>query len=192
MNFIYVLALSYFLGSIPFGLVVTRLAGRGDIRRVGSGNIGATNVLRTAGKGLALLTFLLDVGKGSAAVLIAAYAYPGLEQFAGLAALAGHMFSVWLRFKGGKGVSTSLGVLLVLAWPVGLSAGAVWIAMAAFFRYSSLSALTATACAPVLAYIFGYHNTIWLLAVMAVLIFLKHKDNVCRLLSGTETKIGKK
>jgi len=190
MIFLYVLILAYLLGSIPFGLILTRLAGHGDIRFIGAGNGGATNVLRTGNKSLALATLILDVGKGSVAVLIADYAYPEMGQFAGLAALLGHMFPVWLVFKGGKGVSTSLGILLPLAWPVALSAAGVWLMMAFRFRYSSLSALTATAIAPALAWMFGYPHIIWLLAIIAVLIFIKHRDNVRRLLDGTETKIG--
>lgn len=190
MNFLYLLCLAYVFGSIPFGLVLTKLAGLGDIRSIGSGNIGATNVLRTGRKGLAFLTLVLDAGKGAAAVLIAAYAYPSMAQFAGLVALLGHMHPVWLRFKGGKGVSTALGVLLALAWPVALGSAAVWLLMAYFFRYSSLSALTAAVAAPLLALALGYQDQIWLLIAIAVLIFIKHADNILRLVKGTETKIG--
>lgn len=192
MNFFFLLCVAYVLGSIPFGLILTRLAGLGDIREIGSGNFGATNVLRTGNKRLAFFTLALDAAKGAAAVGLALYAYPSMAQFAGLAALLGHMYPVWLKFKGGKGVSTSLGVLLVLSWPVALCAVAVWLLMAYFFRYSSLSALTATLAAPVFAWAFGYHDMIWMLIVMAVLIFVKHADNIVRLMRGTETKIGQK
>lgn len=192
MNFLFLIVLSYLLGSIPFGWVLTKIAGLGDIRSIGSGNIGATNVLRTGRKGLAALTLALDAGKGAAAVAIAAYAYPSMEQFAGLAALLGHMYPIWLKFKGGKGVATAVGALLTLSWPVGLSACGVWLAMAYAFRYSSLSALIATAAAPALAWIFGYHDLIWLLIVMAVLIYIKHAANILRLIRGQESKIGQK
>lgn len=192
MNFLPLLILSYLLGSIPFGWILAKAWKLGDIRAIGSGNIGATNVLRTGRRGLALLTLLLDIGKGAAAVWIATTAYPGMEQFAGLAAVLGHLFPVWLRLKGGKGVSTSLGVLLALAWPVALGTLGVWLLMAYVFRYSSLSALTASAFGPVFAFAFGPTSMIWLTTVLAVLIFLRHKKNIRRLLDGTEPKIGQK
>jgi len=192
MNFITPLAIAYVLGSVPFGWLLARAAKLGDIRDIGSGNIGATNVLRTGRRGLALLTLTLDSAKGAAAVMLAAHFYPGLEQFAALAAVAGHMFPVWLRFKGGKGVATSFGALSALAWPVALAAAAVWLAMAYVFRYSSLSALTASALSPFFAFAFGYRSTVWLTTTLAVLIFLRHKKNIRRLMDGTETKIGQK
>jgi acyl phosphate:glycerol-3-phosphate acyltransferase len=190
MNFLTVLALAYVLGSIPFGWILAKAARLGDLRAIGSGNIGATNVLRTGRKGLAFLTLLLDASKGAAAVLLAEYFYPGMGQLAGLAAVFGHMFPVWLRFRGGKGVSTALGMLLALAWPVGFGALAIWILVAYFFRYSSLSALTASALSPALAFLFGYRDMVWLAAVLTVLIFIRHKKNVWRLVNHTEPKIG--
>ncbi len=190
MNFLTLLILSYILGSIPFGLLLTRLAGLGDIRSIGSGNIGATNVLRTGRKGLALSTLLLDAAKGFAAVFIAQYAYPEMAQFAGLAALIGHMHPVWLRFKGGKGVSTALGVLLAFSWPVALCVLSIWLVTAYLSRYSSLSAMTATALSPAVAFLLGNRELVWLLTVMTVLIFIKHRNNIVRLIRRTEPKIG--
>jgi len=191
----------YLLGSIPFGVLATRMAGLGDIRKVGSGNIGATNVLRTGRKDLAAITLLGDGGKGAAAVglahLIALSLAPAAEPLAcalaGGAAFLGHLFPVWLRFKGGKGVATFFGVLLTAAFPVGVAAGATWLAMAFLLRRSSLSALTAAALAPL--YALGLQRpwpTVVLAAALAVLIFIRHHENIRRLLNGTEPRIGDK
>ena len=183
----------YLLGSIPFGLIATRLGGAGDIRKIGSGNIGATNVLRTGRRDLALVTVLGDGGKGAAAVLIAGALFsPLCGVLAGGAAFLGHVFPVWLRFKGGKGVATFFGILFGLAWPVGLAAGATWIAMALIFRISSLAALTAAALTP-LWFLLLHQATparLWLAAGMAVLIFVRHDPNIRRLLKGEEPRIG--
>jgi acyl phosphate:glycerol-3-phosphate acyltransferase len=179
----------YLLGSIPFGLLLTRAAGFGDIRRVGSGNIGATNVLRTGKKGLAGLTLLLDALKGLVAVLIGAIWGPGPELAAAGAAILGHMFPVWLGFRGGKGVATALGVLLALAWPVALLAGGAWLATAALFRYSSLAALAGAVAAAVLAPVFADPARAGLIAGIALLVILRHHQNIRRLLAGTESRI---
>lgn len=186
------LALGYLLGSIPFGLVLTRLAGLGDIRKIGSGSIGATNVLRTGNKTLAALTVILDSGKGAAAALAAGYVAPDLAPFAAVAAVIGHLFPVWLRFRGGKGVATTLGALAALSWPAGLAAGLTWLAVAIIFRYSSLSGLVSTALAPAYAFYWsGVPDTV-AAAILAVLVWIRHKDNIRRLLKGEEPKIGKK
>jgi glycerol-3-phosphate acyltransferase PlsY len=184
--------LGYLLGSIPFGLVLPKLAGLGDIRQIGSGNIGATNVLRTGRKDLALATLLLDGGKGAAAVLIARAVSEDLTVIAGGAAILGHLFPVWLKFKGGKGVATTLGTLIAANWMVGIGACLVWLAMAGLFRYSSLSALTAVASAPFIALWLGTHPQAWLAAFAAVLVWIRHHENIRRLLKGEEPKIGKK
>jgi glycerol-3-phosphate acyltransferase PlsY len=183
----------YLLGSIPFGLVLTKLAGLGDIREIGSGNIGATNVLRTGRKGLALATLLLDGGKGAIAAAIA-WALIGETAglIAGFAAVLGHNFPVWLKFKGGKGVATTLGAVFVMAWPVGLGACATWLVMANLFRISSLAALTALALAPVYALLLGKPDQAIMFAGLAVLGFIRHEANIRRLLKGEEPKLGKK
>ncbi|WP_091739207.1 glycerol-3-phosphate 1-O-acyltransferase PlsY [Phenylobacterium immobile] len=189
----------YLLGSIPFGVIVTRLAGAGDLRQIGSGNIGATNVLRTGRKGLAFVTLVGDGGKGALAVLCAWLATRDagpmvqvqLTALAGGAAFLGHLFSVWLKFRGGKGVATFLGTLLAAAWPVGLIACATWLVVAKLFKFSSLSALVATATAPVVALALGRPWPIALLAaVMATLVYFRHAENIRRLLKGQEPKIG--
>jgi glycerol-3-phosphate acyltransferase PlsY len=186
-------AFGYLLGSIPFGLLLTRLAGLGDIRNVGSGNIGATNVLRTGNKGLAALTLLLDGGKGAAAVLLAAPFGPEAAALAGLGAVIGHLFPVWLRFKGGKGVATGLGVLLASAWPVGLAACATWLLVAAVLRYSSLAALLAFLLAPLYAWLFTHRGELVALAgAIALLVWLRHSGNIGRFAAGTEPRIGAK
>ena len=184
--------LGYLLGSIPFGLVLTKLAGLGDIRSIGSGNIGATNVLRTGRKDLALATLLLDGGKGAVAVLIARVVSEDLTVIAGGAAILGHLFPVWLKFKGGKGVATTLGTLIAANWMVGIGACVVWLVMAVVFRYSSLSALIAVAAAPLLALWLGTMPQAWLAAFAAVLVWIRHHENIRRLLKGEEPKIGKK
>ena len=184
--------LGYLLGSIPFGLLLTRMAGLGDIRDIGSGNIGATNVLRTGNKGLALATLLLDAGKGAAAVLIARAVSDDLAVIAGACAFLGHLFPVWLKFKGGKGVATALGTWIALAWPVGLLACATWLIVALIFRYSSLSALLAVALAPVYAIWLGSPAQIWFGIGVAILVWIRHHENIRRLLKGEEPKIGKK
>ncbi|MXU66796.1 glycerol-3-phosphate 1-O-acyltransferase PlsY [Rhodobacteraceae bacterium KN286] len=188
-----VFLLAYLLGSVPFGLVITRLLGLGDIRQIGSGNIGATNVLRTGNKPAALATLLLDSGKGAIAVLIARALYgEPYDQLAGLGAFLGHLFPVWLGFRGGKGVATYLGTMLALCWPAGLAACATWAVMAALFRISSLSALVAAAAAPVYLYLFGLPQAVWLGIVLAVLVWVRHAPNIRRLLAGTEPRIGAK
>ena len=188
------LAGGYLLGSIPFGLVVTHLGGVGDIRQVGSGNIGATNVLRTGRKDLALLTLLGDGGKGIVAVLLARHFFgETAAALAGGAAFLGHLFPVWLGFKGGKGVATFFGVMLTAAWPVGVMAAITWLAVAALMRLSSLAALTAVALAPLFALATDQATPMVVLAAfMAVLVFVRHKDNIARLRTGTEPKIGAK
>ena len=187
------LVLGYLLGSVPFGVLVTKTMGLGDLRKIGSGNIGATNVLRTGNKGAALATLLLDGGKGALAVLIArACTGEDAAQLAGGAAFIGHLFPVWLGFKGGKGVATFLGILLALAWPVGIAACLTWLVTALVSRISSLSALVAAALAAIWAGLLGYPQITWLTLVMATLVFFRHKPNIERLRTGTEPKIGKK
>ena len=186
----------YLLGSIPFGLIAARLGGIGDIRQIGSGNIGATNVLRSGRKDLAAITLVGDAGKGALAVLLARWLThdaAAVVALAGGAAFVGHLFPVWLRFKGGKGVATFFGVLLAAGWPVGLLAGVTWLVMAAVFRMSSLASLTAAALAPVFAYVTGQPSPIfWLCVIMGVLIFFRHRENIDRLLKGEEPRIGGK
>lgn len=186
------LVFGYLLGSVPFGLLVTRAAGLGDVRNIGSGNIGATNVLRTGNKGLAAVTLLLDMLKGTVAVLVAARwgLEPGIA--AGLAAFLGHLFPVWLGFKGGKGVATYLGVLIAFAWKAALVFAVAWLAVAFATRYSSLSALVAAVAAPIALYLFGLPMHALILAAMSIIVFIKHRANIERLLAGTESKIGSK
>ncbi len=181
----------YLVGSIPFGLILTRLAGLGDIRKIGSGNIGATNVLRTGNKALAAATLLLDGGTGALAVLVANAMYgPDMAIFAGGGALVGHLFPVWLRFKGGKGVATTLGILLALDWRVGVLACLTWLVVALLFRISSLSALAATAAAIGYAGWLGTRQEVPFVAFLAVLVWISHRANIGRLLRGQEPKIG--
>ncbi len=183
----------YLLGSVPFGIVIARIFGLGDLRKLGSGNIGATNVLRTGNKTAALLTLILDSGKGAAAVLIArALAAEDAVQLAGVAAFLGHCFPIWLKFKGGKGVATFLGLLLAYFFPLGLAACATWAATAAIMRISSLSALTAALLAPVWAGMLGLPQAIAMTLALATLIFIRHRPNIERLIAGTEPKIGSK
>lgn len=186
--------MGYLLGSVPFGVLVTRAMGLGDLRQIGSGNIGATNVLRTGNKGAALATLLLDGGKGALAVLVARH-FVGAEdaaQLAGLSAFLGHLFPVWLGFKGGKGVATFLGTLLALAWPVGIAACLTWAVTALVSRFSSLSALVAATLSVVWGGVLGHGDLTFLIALLATLVFWKHLPNVERLKAGTEPKIGRK
>ena len=184
---------AYLLGSIPFGVILTRLAGAGDIRRIGSGNIGATNVLRTGRKGLAALTLVLDAGKGWLAVFIAGRLYgPDMAVIACYGVLIGHVFPLWLHFRGGKGVSTALGVLLALSWPVGVAALLAWVAVVVATRLSSLAALVAAAAAPVFAWFLATQQTTEFAVALAVLIWLRHLGNIRRLLRGEESRIGSK
>jgi glycerol-3-phosphate acyltransferase PlsY len=186
------LIFGYLLGSIPFGLLLTRAAGLGDVRAIGSGNIGATNVLRTGNKGLAAATLILDMLKGTAAVLIAACYSPELGLWAGFGAFIGHLFPVWLGFKGGKGVATYLGVLIGLAWPAALVFAAVWLIVAVVFRYSSLAALTAAVLVPIALWFQSTPEIALLFVVMSVIVFIKHRANISRLMAGTEGRIGAK
>jgi glycerol-3-phosphate acyltransferase PlsY len=186
------LLFGYLLGSIPFGLILTRMAGLGDVRKIGSGNIGATNVLRTGRRGLAAATLLLDALKGTAAVLLAQWVAVEYGVVAGFGAFLGHIFPAWLGFKGGKGVATYLGVLFALSWQAGLVFAAVWIVVALVSRYSSLSALVASLTAPAFVWWQGAGNHALALVVMTVLVFVKHRANIGRLLSGTESRIGAK
>ena len=191
MDWIFALALGYLLGSIPFGIILTRLSGAGDLRTIGSGNIGATNVLRTGRKGLAAATLLLDLGKGAAAVLLAWHFLPGFQHFAALGAVLGHCFPVWLRFKGGKGVATLMGVSLGLAWPIGLAYAVVWLGMLAITRISSLSGMSAAVVAPVAALASGNAAFAPVLAALALLVVFLHRENLARLRAGTEPRIGR-
>lgn len=186
------LLLGYVLGSVPFGLILTRLMGAGDLRSIGSGNIGATNVLRTGRKGLAAATLLLDLGKGLAAVWLAGRYVPGVQAFAAAGAVLGHCFPIWLKFRGGKGVATMMGVSLGLAWPIGLAYAAAWLGMLAVTRISSLSGMTAAIAAPVAAWLTGHGDFVLVLAALAVLVLVLHRANIARLLSGTEPRVGAK
>lgn len=185
-------ALCYLIGSIPFGLLLTRLAGLGDIRKVGSGNIGATNVLRTGHKGLAAATLALDATKGAAGALAGGLFAPEGALIGAIAAVAGHMFPVWLGFRGGKGVATGLGALAALAWPSAIAAFAVWLAVALIFRISSLAALVTTLLAPLHVWYFAGPWTALSVGIVCALIWLRHHQNIVRLLKGEESKIGKK
>ncbi|WP_173931603.1 glycerol-3-phosphate 1-O-acyltransferase PlsY [Chelativorans sp. Marseille-P2723] len=186
------LLMGYLLGSIPFGLLVTRLAGAGDVRQIGSGNIGATNVLRTGRKGLAALTLLLDALKGTAVVVVAGAWGSEFALAAGLGAFLGHLFPIWLGFRGGKGVATYLGVLLGLSLPGALVFAVTWLATALATRYSSLSALVATIIAPVALFLFADIRVAVLFSFLSLLVFIKHRANIARLLEGSEARIGAK
>jgi acyl phosphate:glycerol-3-phosphate acyltransferase len=187
------LVFGYLLGSIPFGLIITRAAGAPDIRGIGSGNIGATNVLRTGRKDLAAATLLCDALKGTVAVLVAAHvAGSNAALAAGLGAFLGHVFPVWLKFKGGKGVATYIGVLVGLFWPAALIFGAIWLAVAALFRYSSLASLIASALTPLALWLLGRPEAAVLFLALAVLTWFMHRANIRRLLNGSEGKIGAK
>ncbi len=188
-----VLALSYLLGSIPFGLLFTRMAGLGDIRDVGSGNIGATNVLRTGRKDLALATLIMDAGKGAIAVLLTRYMVdPALAPLAGAAAFIGHCFPIYLKFKGGKGVATFFGTVFAINPLLGLACGVTWLLAAAIFRFSSLSALIASLLAPAISYYIVGPDSWIFIAFMTLVIYIRHKENIARLMRGEEPKIGKK
>jgi glycerol-3-phosphate acyltransferase PlsY len=194
MTYVPIVALifGYILGSIPFGLLLTRAAGLGDVRSIGSGNIGATNVLRTGNKSLAAATLLLDMLKGTAAVLIAGHYGTDLAMAAGLGAFLGHIFPVWLGFKGGKGVATYIGVLFGLMWQAALLFLAIWILVALALRYSSLAALVACAIMPVALWFMGRSDLAILFAFLSVIVFIKHRANISRLIAGTEGRIGAK
>jgi glycerol-3-phosphate acyltransferase PlsY len=182
----------YLCGTIPFGLILTKSAGLGDVRKIGSGNIGATNVLRTGNKKVAALTLILDALKGTAPVLAMTWLFgPQAGILAGLAAFFGHLFPLWLGFKGGKGVATNIGVLFGLFWPLGLIFIGLWILMAAVFRISSLAALTASILSPLWAYLLGRGDLVLPAAIMGVAIWITHRANITRLLKGEEPKIGK-
>jgi acyl phosphate:glycerol-3-phosphate acyltransferase len=185
--------IGYLLGSIPFGLVLTKLAGTADLRSIGSGNIGATNVLRTGHKGLAAATLLLDMLKGTAAVIIAGYlGGPNAAMLAALGAFLGHLFPVWLGFRGGKGVAVYIGVLLGLFWPAAIMFCAIWLATAFASRYSSLSALVASFVTPLFLWFFGQPALASLAVVLTLLLFYMHRENIKRLQAGTEGRIGQK
>ena len=193
MPVLYAILGGYFLGSIPFGLLIAKASGKGDIRNIGSGNIGATNVLRTGRKDLAALTLFLDAGKAGIAALIFNHFFGApIGYFAGAAALFGHCFPVWLGFKGGKGVATFYGCLFATYWPIALMACAIWLASAFLTRISSLSGLAAAGLVPLIAFWMGNTPIAMMSAVMAVIIYIRHKENIGRILKGTESKIGKK
>ena len=190
MNWLYALALGYGLGSVPFGLLLTRAFGAGDLRSIGSGNIGATNVLRTGRKGLAAATLLLDALKGLAAVLLAYRLFPEVAGLAALGAILGHCFPVWLGFKGGKGVATMMGISLGLGWPIGATYAAVWLAVLGLTRISSLAGMSAAIAAPIAAWATGHAGLAPILAVIAALVLWLHRGNIARLQAGTEAKLG--
>ncbi|MCR6736334.1 MAG: glycerol-3-phosphate 1-O-acyltransferase PlsY [Afipia sp.] len=187
------LVFGYLCGSVPFGLILTRLAGTDDLRSIGSGNIGATNVLRTGNKGLAAATLLGDMLKGTLAVIVAGYfGGPDAAIVAGIGAFVGHLFPVWLKFKGGKGVATYIGILLGLFWPAALAFCAIWIAVALIFRYSSLAALVASAVIPLMLFWSQHQTLAAVFALLSAVLWIMHRANIKRLMDGTEGKIGKK
>jgi glycerol-3-phosphate acyltransferase PlsY len=188
-NIVLAAAIGYLLGSIPWGLLLTKVCGYGDVRAIGSGSIGATNVLRTGNKALAAATLALDLLKGVVAVWIGAVWGPDAALAAAGAAVLGHIFPVWLGFRGGKGVATALGVLLALAWPVALAAAVLWLAVAVLFRYSSLAALVAAAGTAVVAGMTLDSSRAWLIVAIAILVILRHHENIRRLIGGTESRI---
>ena len=184
------LVLGYLLGSIPFGVILTRLAGAGDLRTIGSGNIGATNVLRTGRKGLAAATLLLDLAKGAVAVLLVERLFPGNAPLAAAGAVLGHCYPVWLGFRGGKGVAVLMGIVLALHWPLGLIFAAVWLGLLAGLRISSVAGMAAAVSAPVGAAVLGRFDLVLLLLALALIVLWKHRENVTRLLAGSEPRIG--
>jgi glycerol-3-phosphate acyltransferase PlsY len=184
------LVIGYVLGSIPFGVLLTRASGAGDLRTIGSGNIGATNVLRTGRKGLAAATLILDVLKGAAAVLLVRALWPGEEMLAAAAAFLGHCFPLWLAGKGGKGVATLMGIVLALHWPIGVAFAGVWLGLLAITRISSLAGIAAAASAPLAAALFGRFDLVLLLIALGLIVLWKHSANIDRLLAGTEPRIG--
>lgn len=192
MQDIFALGLGYLLGSIPFGLILTRLFGAGDLRAIGSGSIGATNVLRTGRKDLAAATVLLDAGKGIVAVFIAAAWLPGFAGWAAVGAVIGHCFPIWLRFRGGKGFATAAGVCLALSWQVMLVCAAVWAAALALSRISSVSSLAAVIAAPLTAWLFGFHHLVPVMIAIAAIVVVQHRANIARLRAGTEPKVDSK
>jgi glycerol-3-phosphate acyltransferase PlsY len=192
-SYLIALATGYLLGSIPFGIIITRLAGTPDIRAIGSGSIGATNVLRTGRMGLAAATLIADVLKGTAAVLLASWwCGPGCGLIAGLGAFLGHLFPVWLKFKGGKGIATGLGILLAVSWQTAIAVAIIWLAIAAATRYSSLASLIASAAAPVILWFIGTPSQALLFLILGVLTVVMHRGNIARLMNGTEGRIGQK
>ena len=192
MDWLPALLLGYAIGSIPFGLLLAKAAGKGDIRQIGSGNIGATNVLRTGNKGLAAATLLLDLGKGLLAVWLARRLFINAEDTAALGAILGHCFPIWLRFKGGKGVATMAGVCFALAWPIGLAYAAVWVGMLAISRISSLSGMSAAVAAPVAATVLEEWMYVPALLVIAAIVLFLHRENIARLRVGSEPRVGRK
>jgi acyl phosphate:glycerol-3-phosphate acyltransferase len=192
MDWLYAALLGYLVGSIPFGLLLAAAAGKGDIRQIGSGNIGATNVLRTGSKWLAAATLLLDLGKGFVAVFLAARWWPEAASVAALGAIVGHCFPMWLKFKGGKGVATMAGVCFGLAWPIGLAYALVWLGMLAITRISSMAGVLAALTAPAAAAWFVGEAPVPVLAVAAVIVVAKHRENLARIRAGTEPKVGSK
>jgi len=188
---LFAVAIGYGLGAIPFGLILARIGGAGDLRAIGSGNIGATNVLRTGRKGLAAATLLLDLAKGAAAVCLARWLWPGSEGAAAAGVVIGHCYPVWLRFRGGKGVATLMGVSLALAWPIGLVYALVWLGMLYASRISSLSGMSAAVAAPIAAWALGHGAYAQILAPLALLVVWLHRANIVRLRAGTEPRVGK-
>jgi glycerol-3-phosphate acyltransferase PlsY len=186
------IVIGYLLGSIPFGVLLTRMFGAGDLRTIGSGNIGATNVLRTGRKGLAAATLLLDLLKGAAAVWLIAWLFPGNEPLAAGGAFVGHCYPVWLGFKGGKGVATLMGIVLALYWPLAVVYAALWLGLLATIRVSSVAGMVAAISTPVAAALFGRFDLVMLLMVLALIVVWKHGSNIERLLAGTEPRLGRK
>ena len=184
--------LGYLLGSIPFGVILTRAFGAGDLRQIGSGNIGATNVLRTGRKGLAAATLLLDLAKGAAAILLARWLFHGHEIPAAAAAFIGHCYPVWLKFRGGKGVATMMGIVLALHWPIGLVYAAVWLGLLAIVRISSLAGMSAAISAPIAAAVLDDFDSVFLLVALALIVLWKHRENIERLIQGSEPRVGAK
>lgn len=189
---VFALVTGYLLGSIPFGLLLTRFGGKGDIREIGSGNIGATNVLRTGSKGLAAATLLLDAAKGAVAVFVAQQLWPEAVNFAATGALVGHLYPVWLRFKGGKGVATMLGILVPLFWQAALVYAVVWVGLLLILRISSVAGMTAAASAPVTAAVLNEQALFPMLLGFAMLVIWKHRENIRRLARGEESRVGRK